>query len=147
MLLEKSRRERGGVEGEREGARSVASFVLLMYFCFVDHGLFRQIWTTSRGRSRWSSKTSQVESFTGGQKMHLQSADVSGDQGQCWEINARHHLTEGPAALACLETAVHSFQKRSSSCRSSREPSTALYTHKRTQERKGRSAGRGQAES
>ena len=29
----------------------------------------------------------------------------------------------------------------------SREPSTALYTHKRTQERKGRSAGRGQAES
>lgn len=43
MLLEKSRRERGGVEGEREGARSVASFVLLMYFCFVDHGPFRQI--------------------------------------------------------------------------------------------------------
>ena len=110
------------MEGEREGARSVASFVLLMYFCFVDHGLFRQIWTTSRGRSRWSSKTSQVESFTGGQKMHLQSADVSGDQGQCWEINARHHLTEGLAALACLETAVHSFQKRAAPAEAPESP-------------------------
>ena len=78
--------------------------------------------------------------------MHLQSADVSGDQGQCWEINARRHLTEGLAALACLETAVHSFQKRSCSCRSPRGPGPALYRHKRTQERKGRGAGKGQAE-
>lgn len=52
IAIRKERWRGGGGEGEREGERSLVSFVLLMHFVLRLAGSFRQIQTISPGGRR-----------------------------------------------------------------------------------------------